>query len=226
VACKPHPCCLHLILRCLIVLALISGTTLTAFSTQFWENKDWTTWSETQCREILFDTALNSPWAQVSGSTMSGGSFSYTDRTWVQFRSALPVRQALARLDEINSGYDKMSPAQRQLFDQKTKADLNENYADRVVLHIKFSTFEGGKRPAQANQTAPSQVTLFLPDGKQLTSSPPESVRSTTNEVEYDVAFPRIVDGQSLLKPGDKKFKVWDIEFDASKMFFHGKLEY
>jgi hypothetical protein len=84
----------------------------------FLTKKDWKEWSESDCSGLLRE----SPWAQT-------GSFGRVFRTiqspgleggapdmfiTAQFRSALPIRQALTRLMLIRNKYDKADPQQRR----------------------------------------------------------------------------------------------------------------
>ena len=58
----------------------------------FWEEKDFTTWSDEEVREMLTD----SPWAKSVRITVSRGATECANVT-ITWKSALPIKQALAR---------------------------------------------------------------------------------------------------------------------------------
>jgi hypothetical protein len=200
-----------------------------AFAGQpFWENKDWTRWSELQCDQLLALDGV-SPRAQGAGAEVTVRGVIEEDTTRMQFKSALPIRLALARRSQFKSKYQKMDLQTRQEFDKRIQLQLNENFDDRVVLHIEFSAHQVGRRAATVSHSLARPATLILPNGTRITSSQPESVNDQQGSIEFDVNFPRLLNGRPLLDPGDKKFKIdcgGEVEFDASKMYFHGKFEY
>ena len=213
-----------------VVVVFITLLSVNALATDFWETKDWTRWSELQCDSFLVrDGAVSSsPWMKESANSVPSFGSVFVNSTKVQFRSALPVRLAIARMQQIKSRYHQMTAEQRHDFDQKIDSELRRSFEEKVVVHIRLVATQGGKRASATSSPQPATVTLTLPNGNQIRSSEPTSVvfNEAAGSVEYEVAFPRLLDGHPLLKPGDRKFKVWGIEFDASKMFFRGKLEY
>ena len=84
---------------CFAVSILFLAAALTAFGADFWEKKEFNKWSQKDCSKML----TNSPWAkdvtimdsglQRSTRTSDDGQQLYV-KYQVQFRSALPVRQA------------------------------------------------------------------------------------------------------------------------------------
>ena len=79
-------------LACLVGVWLLTGAALVA--ADFWEEKDFTTWSAQEVQEILTD----SPWAKQV-RLLVGGRRDATEPTQVTFTwtSALPIKQALVR---------------------------------------------------------------------------------------------------------------------------------
>jgi hypothetical protein len=55
-----------------------------------------------------------------------------------QFRSALPVRQALVRLGQISANYDQMQPDQQRTVDQKAEEFLAKRFPDTVALYVSY----------------------------------------------------------------------------------------
>jgi hypothetical protein len=221
--------------RCLLKRLTIAGGALLLaagpLAASFWDSRDWTGWSANQCLEILNEVGAGSPWAQTDAGSNQANGWAYQWFLTIQFRSALPVRLALARLDRINMKYDRMNPRQQEEFNRQHQVDLSGNSADPVALHVIYGSGETGRRATATNVPSASPARMILADGRQVSSSMPESIRENPghSSVEYDLYFPRMIDGRPLLKPGDRKFYVQfegRIEFDASKMMFHGKLEY
>jgi len=115
---------------------------------EFWQKKDYRQWSERECRKLL----ENSPWARsyiVSQVLIEPLETPGTERArepnprieyQVQFRSARPIRQALARLAQINQKYDQMPPEQQQAFDRKAEEFLAASFPDTVILHVGYSS--------------------------------------------------------------------------------------
>jgi len=132
-----------------LLLFLLAGNPVGAG--EFWQEKDYRRWSEKECRKLL----ENSPWAtryildrviieQVFPpqleSTERGREGHPQVEYQVQFRSARPIRQALARLAQINQKYDQMPPEQQQAFDRKAEEFLAASFPDTVILHVGYSS--------------------------------------------------------------------------------------
>jgi len=91
-------------------------------------NTPYQTWSKAQADKIV----LNSPWSKTTtfqpapAETRLVGPIILPPRdARIMLRSAQPVRQALLRLRQIEAKYDKMTEAERNVFDTKNKALLD-----------------------------------------------------------------------------------------------------
>lgn len=133
---------------------------LTVFAQKITE-KPFEKWSKDEAMKII----SNPPWADQYQSTsglvvasrqqqsreqadtrLSGSNRGSSSRFLtpppivIRLHSALPVRQAMVRLQQIQAGYDKMNEEQRNKFDESTKNFLNcsicQNYY--VVTLTKF----------------------------------------------------------------------------------------
>ena len=116
-----------------------------AFGADFWENKQYDKWSQKECNKLLTD----SPWVedftliaegiqQSTSASDDGQQFSI--KYQIQFRSALPVRQALVRQMQIAQKYDTLGPEQKQQFDQSAKSFLSADFSDAVIVYVTYKS--------------------------------------------------------------------------------------
>jgi hypothetical protein len=231
--------------RIAVLTALLALTALAVVAEPGWEKKNWTTWSTQDCAAIL----SNSPWATSSISTVQepGQGAFVSSGSRIQLASALPVRQASAREFEIQNNYDKASAETKKQLDVKTAAQFFQPDQDKIVVTYSFATEESGKPSFRA--PVPPALTAWRPDGVLLLSDGSQVISlettliPTTGETSgFKLIFPRFIDGQPVIKPGDKKLtidtgvhegskfiandKSHEITFDLTKMVYHGKLEY
>ncbi len=142
--------------RSLCMLAAVLAMPSVSPAQEFWERKPYTEWTEKECRRILED----SPWARqhlVSSISLrplklepptgeapvtgppgreSNPRIAYTG----QVRSAMPVRQALVRLEQITAKYPAMSDEQRQAFDQRAQKFLDTSFAEAIVIYVEYKS--------------------------------------------------------------------------------------
>ena len=232
------------------VIAMIAAAAIAAGARDRWSSKPWQKWSADDCKAMLQD----SPWARTwSTSTEefptmgqpSGGTGREQEPTiyyHVQLRSALPVREAVAREIEIVNKYDKMSAAQQKTIDVSVSSYLSRNYDDSIVIHLEYgSNVEVYQRQLmQAWQalppgTAPADTYLIASNGQKVVPLRMEVARGGDTEIEF--LFPRMVDGKPLISQNDKSFAFQFmspavgpfvrqrayIEYRPQKMSFDGK---
>jgi hypothetical protein len=215
-----------------ILLAFIAA----AQDGEFWQKKPYRRWSEAECRKMLEESPwarthtlgqvyiepLQSPSSprsndpfQVPDPTTGPVRSSTADRAReqqprisyvVQFRSALPVRQALVRMMQINQSYDQMPSEGKQKFDQNADAFLAKNLSDTVVLFVKFRSnvqeflMELSRYwQAQTTQTLKNSVFLITSKGDKI--PPMNYIWAGT---EFQLTFPREYNEQPVAVPGDK----------------------
>jgi hypothetical protein len=143
--------------RAFLVLALLIAVPL--FAAKFWETKDFTTWSEKECNEIL----SKSPWAysnsfgevppigdQTAGidrrtTGMPDPTFGEAENTQIfEFRlmTSKPIRMALARLQLLQK------PGDPALMDQVMKY-VNTAPEKEIVIQISYRTVPTGSSAVQ-----------------------------------------------------------------------------
>ena len=165
----------------------------------------------------------------------------------VQLRSALPVREALIRQQQLDQNYEKMSVDQRTAFDTRGARILERNFDDVILVHVDYSGADLGPlfgNPPRAIIKTPSnlEVSLVADDGSKVSAT-----RVDVNEpnATFDAIFPRLAGGVPAIKDRQKHFAIQfqspgvsvsklvavasqqvKVEFDLSKMVIDGKLSY
>jgi hypothetical protein len=142
---------------CFAISAILLAAGSAAFGADFWENKQYDKWSQKECAKLLTD----SPWAQdftLTDSSLQQSTKASDDnqqfqiKYQMQFRSALPARQALVRQMQIAQKYDSLGPEQKQQFDQSAKAFLSSSFPDAVILYVTYKTNSKTKDMELANR--------------------------------------------------------------------------
>jgi len=223
-----------LVLAAVLVLSAESGP---QSERKFWDEKDWTQWTAYECQKILY----RGPW------TLGGGGlddqYGNPQATGVELVSALPVRLARARIRQLGVAYIRPSvlyASQGTYKDGQLTLELKlekeepspEYYADRVV--VRYYNI-GMENYFSYGDTA----VLRLSDGRKIMPLETITLRKGKLEEEFEAIFPRFVNGEAIIKPGDKtlsvhigrmkgsKFKVgWKWEFNVKDLMFQGKPEY
>ncbi len=99
-------------------------------------------WSLSKAVQML----NSSPWARQEtftrvvsgvGSGVSGEKEIF-NTFYVRLLSARPVREALARIQQLNYGYDALVPADRLRFDEAVGGVLMRDFGDLVVVSVSF----------------------------------------------------------------------------------------
>jgi hypothetical protein len=235
----------------MIVLATAS------FAQGPWAKKDWKQWSKEDCRKVLED----SPWAQrwdhsdnkmanfatrTRGTSGVGSESELTVFYVVQFRSARPVREAVVRQVLIANQYDLLDPEKKESMRKQTDGFLNRSYDDVIVVHVTYGSNvpEYNRDLATFWQTRYSEGTVpqeaFLNGSRGQKITPVRMVSPKGGAQEFELIFPRMVEGKPLLEPGDKTISVEFIsppigdvsssrvfvEFKVDKMALNGQLIY
>jgi hypothetical protein len=187
--------------------------------------KDYRQWSKGECQKVLED----SPWArrltqgypiivplgQMSPETANEliPEITYI----VQLRSALPIRQALVRQQQIEQKYDRMSVEQKQAFDQSASRFLAAVFSDTVIVHVEYSANAPffAQSLARYWQTASPEalkqaMNMIPPHAEKI--PPLRVVVGQGGNHAFEMVFPRSAGGQPLLDPAAKSFAV---EFQA-----------
>jgi hypothetical protein len=209
--------------------SIIAGLAALSFAQGPWVKKDWKQWSKEDCKKVLED----SPWAyrwsesnakmanfatRTNGTSGVGSEAELAVFYTVQFRSARPIREAVVRQTLIANQYDLLEPEQKEAMRKQTEGFLNRNYDDVVVVHVIY-----GSNVPEYNRdlatfwqthysegTVPQEAFLNVPRGQKV--APLRLISPKGGAQEFELIFPRLVEGKPLLEPGDKTISV---EFPA-----------
>ncbi|MCU1266922.1 MAG: hypothetical protein JWM21_3240 [Acidobacteria bacterium] len=236
------------------------------YAQEVWTAKPYVQWSKKEAESVL----NNSPWAskqelriqydthtQKAAGSYSGNSsasaaqaqtevssdmpvdFQFT----LRLRSALPVRQALVRLKQLDTDLEKMSQKDLAAFDAQIKGLLEcpaciDNYV--VTLSSKssntpgadavYATFKGGR-------LADLQRFIYIANERGEQRQLVHFVAPKAPGDEAIFFFPRLDDkGAPLVTPGNKDLlinltdkqvnSVANFKIDVSKLVMNGKVEF
>jgi hypothetical protein len=242
----------------LAVGAVGTIVSLTARGEGFWQKKDWKQWSKDDVRRMLED----SPWSRKfsvgqsivskalpseSGAARRGAAGDNKEEIdyYFQLRSALPVREALVREEEIRKKYDRMTVEEKKSFDANAEVTLGKQYEADILVHAIYKsnipTFERALAvywQSIPENTIPLDVFIITPRGDHV--GPVRFISPKSGTLEFDLVFPRMFNGEPTIREGDKEFtlefphpRIYDlprvrgyVKFDTEKMMFNGRLTY
>jgi hypothetical protein len=207
------------------IMAVLLLAALTVQAEDFWVKKDWKQWSKDECTKILQDSPWSRKWAKsqmgssqmpgVSGANAEGAAGEKTPEMHynVELQSAVPVREAVIRLSQINQKYDKMSVAEKKDFDAKADTFLNANYNDVIRIHVTYgSNLQAFERDMAtywksiAPEAPPVDMYLITEKGDRV---PPVRINSPqTGAYSFDLIFPRMKNHEPIVHDSDKMLSL------------------
>jgi hypothetical protein len=171
-----------------------------------------------------------SPWARQETSTrvISGvgsgisGEKEIYNTFYIRFLSARPVREAYARIQQINHGYDRMSPEQRRRFETAQAANLDMDVRQWIVVSISFRSNDPNEESSvrrffqsETVKTLKNKIYLSTAACPQLELSayfPPRE-----ESVGAKFVFPREVNGSPVLTKDSETIILEMLEFTGAK---------
>lgn len=208
-------------------LMVLGCVALVVRASDVWVDKDWHQWSKDEVNVVLHDSPWSKRWAKgqvntsasmpgVSGAGQEGAAGEGAPRIdyYFQIRSAEPVRDAIVRQFQFDQSYDTaMSADQKKAFDDRSLQILNRRYDDVILVHVIYSSniqsFERELATYWQSITQDSikdKVYLITERGDRI--APSRFVSSRTGTYEFELNFPRMVNGEPLIHPGDKEFSI------------------
>jgi len=245
---------------------IIAVCAMAVCAQEVWTAKPYSQWSKKEAESVL----NNSPWASkqelrlqfdkhsqkaagsYSGISSAAANQAQTEVTTdipvdfqftLRLRSALPVRQALVRMKQLDTDLEKLSQKELSAFDAQVKGLLEcpaceGNYV--VTLSSKssnspgadavYSTFKGGR-------LADLQRFIYLANERGEQRPLVHFVAPKAPGEEAIFFFPRLNDkGAPLLTPESKELlinlsdkqvnSVTNFKFDVSRLVSNGKVEF
>jgi hypothetical protein len=188
---------------------------------QFWEKKEWTSWSKSEAQRMLEDSPWAKKWTQAEvrevpfGQPTGGTERENRIQLYyiAQLRSASPVRMAVVRRAQFTPQYEKMSEAEKKAFAEQSAAFVNKTYEDVVVVHVVYGSNVQFYERAMANfwqgfpdGTVPINTHLITSKGKRVL--PIRLISERGGAYEFELIFPRLVNERPLLDPDDKALRL------------------
>jgi len=184
-------------------------------------------WSLSKAIKILNSSA----WARqetfttVVGGVGSGqaGEKEIYSRFYVRFLSAEPIREAYARILQIEHGYDKLAQDDKQRFDEMLEPVLELDVESWIVVAVSFRSNDPDQE-IQIRRFCQSQTTATLKDKAFLSTDrhPQVKLHAYYPPLEEGVGakfvFPRTINGVDLVSSGKGhiSFELLDIPIGRS----------
>jgi hypothetical protein len=210
-------------LRIICVVLMIWLASATYAPAQFWEKKEWKTWSKAECEKMLSD----SPWTRhfensvykegASGMGTGTQGFHGENRAQleytVQLRSALPIRQAVICVAKFQNKYEQMPDAQKKEFDERANEYLNQSFANRVVAHVIYKTnlqeidrFLAQYWQQSNEKVIPASGDLLGPKGERI--RPARFLSQVGGAREFELIFPKELNGEPIANEADQQLAI------------------
>ncbi|MDM7994477.1 MAG: hypothetical protein QUT30_02210 [Acidobacteriota bacterium] len=180
-----------------------------AGSTASWTaHEPFSNWSINRVVQLL----NSSPWAKQEtftrvisgvGSGISGEKEIF-NTYYVRFLSARPIREAYARMQQIQHGYDKMSPEEKAHFEAVQLLNLDMDVSRWIVLSVSFRSNDPNEESSVRRFFQSETVKTLKNKAFLSTSSCPQVELSAyfpqrEESVGAKFVFPREVDGIPVL---------------------------
>jgi hypothetical protein len=183
-------------------------------------------WPASKAVEMLNSSpwARNETFTQVISGVGSGvsGEKEIFDTFYVRFLSARPVREAFARIQQIQYGYDLLSAEDRQRFDQLILPELDLDVSRWIVVAVTFRSNDPNEESAarrffqkETAETLRSKAFLStdrFPQVPIVAYFPPRE-----EAVGAKFIFPRIIDGVPVASKTDRKISFELLEVPGAK---------
>lgn len=202
-----------MLLRASLILLLCLPAVAAVPDPQQILRKGFSSWTLAEATRIL----IRSPWARkqtytrVVGGVGSGihGEKEIFNTFFVRLLSAPPIRQAYARIQQLQNGYDSMTPAAQSRLDASIAPGLNLDVSRWIVITISFRS---------NNPNMELSVKRFF-DSQTLETIKDRAYLATERFPRVDLAayfapredavgakfvFPRRIDGVPVVSPDQK----------------------
>jgi len=171
-----------------------------------------------------------SPWARQEtftrvisgvGSGISGEKEIF-NTFYIRFLSARPIREAYARIQQINHGYDKMPAEERRRFEEAQGRNLDMDVSRWIVVSVSYRSNDPNEESSlrrffqsETVKTLKNKAYLSTPDYPQLEIIqyfPPRE-----ESVGAKFVFPREVNGVPVISKDCENITLELLEFAGAK---------
>lgn len=233
------------------LLGIFMFAALVARADDFWVKKEWQKWTPADCKKMLSD----SPWSHTFGMVQQNLSAALrssnpnvnstgndnmeqsnvTLNYYVEFHSAPPVREATVREMAIAQKYDSWPDDKKKQFDQQAAAYIGRDFKDLILVHVRYECNVGQIGQSLANiwqgypqETVPIDTYLDVQSGQRI--QPVKFVSGHGANFDFDLYFPRTLNGEPIIKPTDKEVSVEFphpnvTDFPTQRVFISFKLD-
>jgi hypothetical protein len=206
-----------------------------------WQTKPFQQWTANEAEALL----SNSAWAETRSGLLkvdgSDPSRAIADSTVIiRLYSALPLRQALARLKQLKNKYDKKSDSEKAAIEARIKPLLEcPECVDNYVVAIRPGPDSRNELPMSERLTlANLKRNVHIKNEKGETRELVKFVLPRFNNGDAMLFFSRLnAKGEPLITPGNRTVTIWfdhifgwapatitKFEFDVARMTFKGKV--
>lgn len=236
---------IHRLIFLTVCLLLVSSPTA---AQDIWAQKPFQQWT----KDDIIKIAGDSPWAHVKEVSPPIGEripTAYLPAVTVRLRSALPIRQALVRLKQLEAKYDKLGEKERAEFDLKTRGLLEcpacaDNYVISLGPPISKRQLKNGISSLKNAVLSQLEKRVYLINDRGERRELIHFVAPKHDEDEAMFFFPRLdANGKPLLSPDSQRlvfvFEAKDLrsgygldpiperfEFNVTKMILNGRVEF
>ena len=147
-----------------------------------------------------------------AGQEGAGGDSQLELHYYIELRSALPVREAIVRLQQIQ-GYNKLTDDQKKQFDAKAKAYFETSYDDVIDVHVSYGSAQQylERQLAQYWKSIPADglpVDVFLINEKGDHITPVRFISPQSGDYSFELYFPRMQNNEPVIRATDKSFSI------------------
>jgi hypothetical protein len=207
---------------CLLVFAILLISILANGAAWDYGVEPYSKWSLAKAVAIL----NSEPWARQEtftrvvpgvGSGVSGEKEIY-NTFYVRFLSARPIREAYARVQQIQHGYEDLTEEQKKRFDQILQPGLDMNVDRWLVVAVSFRSNDPAEEStvrrflqSQTRETLKTLAFLSTPENPQIELAAYYPPREESVGAKF--IFPRSLDGSPIVDTNTEQitFELLDV---------------
>lgn len=172
---------------------------LAVWAADFWDTKPYQNWSAKETQRMMEDSpwaatvTVSGPWSNVVSVDPNTTRGYDPEMSYIlQFRSALPIRKAQVRLQQLDLHYDGMTAEERAAFEANASKYLAATFPDRVLVSVTFRSSNQRKESGlpgywTKQSTDKLRTKVFLNAGGEKLSLTNYSFKDDT----FQFTFPR-----------------------------------